>query len=57
MAESWAKPAALLRLEGLAHNALPKKKRRRILTTISQSGRAAVHLVHRNLRTAVYSRS
>ena len=36
--ESWARPAAVYQLQHLAHKLLPKKKRRRILATISQSG-------------------
>ena len=36
--ESWARPAAIFQLERLVRRLTQKKKRRRILTTISQSG-------------------
>lgn len=36
--ESWARPAAIFQLERLVRRLTRKKKRRRILTTISQSG-------------------
>lgn len=48
-AESWALPAGLLQLEGLVRSVPRRRKRRRVLTTISQSGAPLAHNHHRSL--------